>query len=42
MIEKATALTKGSGGPSHVDADQFRHMLLRKNFKQNVKNLETN
>ena len=42
MIGKATSLTKGSGGPSHVDADQFRHMLLRKNLKQKVKNLDNN
>ena len=39
MIGKATSLTKGSGGPSHVDADQFRHMLLSKKFKTEGKNL---
>ena len=39
MIVKAASLTKGSGGPSHVDADQFRHMLLSKKFKTEGKNL---
>ena len=39
MIGKAVSLTKGSGGPSHVDADQFRHMLLSKKFKTEGKNL---
>ena len=39
MIGKATSLTKGFGGPSHVDADHFRHMLLSKKFKTEGKNL---
>ena len=39
MIGKAMSLTKGSGGPSHVDAHQFRHMLLSKKFKTDGKNL---
>ena len=39
MIGKALSLTKGPGGPSNVDADQFRHMLLSKKFKTEGKNL---
>ena len=40
MIGKVMSLTKGSGGPSHVYAHQFRHMLLSKKLKQMVKTLE--
>ena len=32
MIATATRLTKGSGGPSQLDAEQFRHIILSKNF----------
>ena len=32
MIVKAAYLTKGAGGPSHLDTDQFHHMLLSKKF----------
>ena len=39
MVGKAASYTKGSGGPSHVDADQFRHILLSKNFKKEAKEL---
>ena len=39
IIGKASFLTKGSGGPSHVGADQFRHILLSKKFKTEGKNL---
>ena len=39
MIGKAASPTNGSGSPSHVDADQFRHMLLSKKFKTKGKNL---
>ena len=39
MTAKATSLTKGAGGPSHLDADQFRHMLLSKKFKTEAKEL---
>ena len=39
MTAKATSLTKGAGGPSHLDADQFRHMLLSKKFKTESKEL---
>ena len=28
MVGRAATLTKGSGGPSHVDSDHFCHMLL--------------
>ena len=33
MTAKAASLTKGAGGPSHLDAEQFRHMLLCEKFK---------
>ena len=33
MIAEAASLTKSAGGPSHLDADQFCHMLLSKKFK---------
>ena len=36
---KAASLTKGAGGPSHLEADQFRHMLLSKKFKTEAKEL---
>ena len=39
MIGKAASITKGSGGPSHVDACQFRYVLWSKKFKTKVKNL---
>ena len=39
MIGKAASLIKGFGGPSRVDADHFRHMLLSKKFKTEGKNL---
>ena len=39
VIGKSASLKKGSGGPSHVDGDQFRHMLLSKKFKTESKNL---
>ena len=37
MVRRAASLTKGSGGPSHVDYDHFRHMLLSKKFKAEAK-----
>ena len=39
MIAKAVFHTKGTGGPSHLDVDQFRHILLSKKFKTEVKEL---
>ena len=39
MIAKAASLTKGAGGPSHLDADHFRHKLLSKKFKTEAKEL---
>ena len=27
-IAKATRLTKGSGGPSQLNAEQYRHIIL--------------
>ena len=39
MIAKTASLTKVAGGPSHLDADQFRHMLLSKKFKTESKEL---
>ena len=38
-VGRATSLTKGSGGLSHVDWDHFCHMLLSKKFKAESKNL---
>ena len=37
MVAKAANLTKGAGGPSHLDSDQFRHLLLSKKFKKEAK-----
>ena len=39
MIAKAASLTEGAGEPSHLEADQFCHMLLSKKFKTEVKEL---
>ena len=39
MVGRAASLTKGSVGPSHVDSDHFRHMLLNKKFKAEAKKL---
>ena len=39
MIAKAASLTEGAWGSSHLDADQFRHMLLSKMFKTEAKEL---
>ena len=39
MIATATRLTKGSGGPSQLDAGQFRHIILSKKFKKESKDL---
>ena len=39
MVGRAVFLTKDSGGPSLVDSDYFRHMLLSKKFKTEAKNL---
>ena len=39
MIATATRLTKGSGGPSQFDSEQFNHILLSKKFKKEGKDL---
>ena len=39
MIATAARLTKGSGGPSQLDAEQFRHIILSKKFKKESKDL---
>ena len=39
MIVKAASLTEGAGGASHLEADQFCHMLLSKKFKTEAKEL---
>ena len=39
MIAKAASLTKCAGGPSHLGADQFCHMLLSKKFKAEAKEM---
>ena len=38
-IAKAAQLTKGAGGPSHVDAKQYRHILLSNKYKTENKQL---
>ena len=39
MIAKTASLTKGARESSHLDADQFCHMLLSKEFKTEAKQL---
>ena len=39
MVTKAAQLTHGSGGPSLLDADQYRHILLSQKFKREGKDL---
>ena len=39
LIRNAVRQTKGAGGPSHLDADQYRHMLLSHKFKKESKDL---
>ena len=39
MILKAAKLTKGAGGPSHVDAEQLRHILVSRKYKKEGKDL---
>ena len=39
MIQNATRLTKGAGGPSQLDADQYRHILLSRKYKKESKDL---
>ena len=39
MIATTTRLTKGSGGPSQLDAEQFCHIILSKKFKKELKDL---
>ena len=39
MIAKATRLTKGSSGPSQLDAEQYRHIILSTKFKKESKEL---
>ena len=37
MIAKVASLSKGTGWSSHLDTDQFRHILLSKKFKTEAK-----
>ena len=39
MIAEVASLTKSAGGPSHLAADQFCHMLLSKKFKTEAREL---
>ena len=39
MVFKAASLTKGTGGPSHLDAENYHHMLTSKKFKKENKEL---
>ena len=41
MVLKAITLTKGAGGPSHMDAELYRHLLTSKKFKKENKELRT-
>ena len=34
MTYKATGITKGAGGPSHLDAEQYRHILTSGKYKK--------
>ena len=37
MVLKACSRTKGVGGPSQLDAEQYRHILTSKKFKLRIK-----
>ena len=39
MIYKAASLTKGAGGPSQLDAEQYRHILTIRKYKAENKDL---
>ena len=39
MVKNATRLTKGAAGPSQLDADQYRHILLSTKYKKESKDL---
>ena len=39
MIKNAARLTKGAGGPSQLDAEQYRHVLLSTKYKKESKDL---
>ena len=39
MVLKAITVTKGAGGPSHMDAELYRHLLTSKKFKKENKEL---
>ena len=38
-ILKASKLTKGAGGPSHMDAEQYRHILISSKYKKEGKDM---
>ena len=39
MIQSAARLTKGAGGPSQMDTQLYRHMLLSTKYKKEGKDL---
>ena len=39
MVLKAASLTKGAGGPSQLDSEQYRHILSSCRFKKEKKEL---
>ena len=39
MVKNATRLTKSAAGPSQLDADQYRHILLSTKYKKESKDL---
>ena len=41
MIYKAVSQTKGAGGPSQLDAEQYRHILTSNKYKKENKELRT-
>ena len=39
MVFKAASRTKGAAGPSHLDAEQYRHILTSKKYKKENRDL---
>ena len=39
MVLKAASLTKGAGGPSQLDWEQYHHILSNRKFKKENKEL---
>ena len=41
MVSKASSLTKGAGGPSHLDAMQYHHLISSRKYNVENKELRT-